>query len=159
MRAGYSFPCHPSNSQKVPQDKGLGYLNTKVYVIQEERPPNTKEPPSSSQGMHLTTHMGFLYKKISFPIPGCFQRSPEPFFPEFLPRTTADPTLLAQRSDPQPCHHCHQTTCLSSGLFVPRSYAEDGGDNESLRLFFSLLWLCLSGSRSLLRMGFFGVGV
>lgn len=51
------------------------------------------------------------------------------------------------------------TTCLSSGLLVPRSYAEDGGDSESLRLFFSLLWLCRSGSRSRLRMGFFGVGV
>lgn len=43
-----------------------------------------------------------------------------------------------------------QTTCLSSDRLVPRSYAE-GGDKESLRFFFSLLWLCLSGSRSLLR--------
>ena len=71
------------------------YLKVNGEVIQEERPLNAKEPPSSGQGMHLTTHMRFLHEETSFPIPRCFQKPPGPFFPAFLPRITADPTLPA----------------------------------------------------------------
>lgn len=59
--------------------------------------------------MQLTTHMGFLQEKISFPgcfpFPEGFQRPPGPFSPAFSLRTMADPTLPAQRSALQPHHH------------------------------------------------------
>lgn len=158
MRAGCSFPHHPLNSQNVPEehsvgypdnsvgylDKSVAYLKMMVYVIQEERPPHTKEPPNSTQGTCLTRE-NFL---------------PHPWVFSELTRTVF-PSVFTQdyRNSDAPSPAVGSITCLSSGRLVPRSYAEDGGDNESRRLFFSLLWLCRSGSRSLLRTGFLGVGV
>lgn len=90
----------------------------------------------NSQGTQLTTQS--IQPRHSLPHPCVFPEATWANFPLFYP--------------------WQGPTYLSSGLLVPRSYADAGGDSESRLLFFSLLRFCHSGSVRL-RTGFFGVGV